>query len=168
MPVEAAALLRAASRAHGPRVHVGDRATHISVTDDLPPPPAFDLLDRADALLAVFGTVNLYDADVRGVRLTLEAPPAIELDLHLPGSWAAAVAEADRPEEYRVTLRCLDATAVHADDLHTQNVVGEYGFEDDPDGNGRRFWIRGVVGCDIDVRCAHIEVAGVEPVRAAS
>ncbi len=135
--------------------------------DDLPPIPDFDLLDNAAAVLGVFGTVNLYDADVGGVRVALAGAPTVEVDVHLPGSWAAAVPEAARPAEYRITFRCLDATAIHVDDLHTENVVGEYGFEEDPDGNGRRFWIEGTVGCDIDVRCARIEVAVVEPVRAA-
>jgi hypothetical protein len=135
--------------------------------DDFPPLPESDLLDNATAVLGVFESVNLYDADVHGVRVALAAAPTVEVDVHLPGSWAVAVPEADRPAEYRITFRCVDATSVHVDDLHTQNVVGEYGFEADPDGNGRRFWIQGTVGCDIDVRCARIEVAGVEPVRAA-
>jgi hypothetical protein len=135
--------------------------------DDLPPPPEFALLGNAAAVLRVFETVNLYDADVRAVRVALAAAPSVEVDVHLPGSWAVAVPEADRAAEYRVTVRCLDVTAVHVDDLSAENVVGEYGFDEDPDGEGRRFWIRGVVGCDVDVRCAHIEVAAVEPARAA-
>ena len=135
--------------------------------DDFSPLPAFNLLDNAAAVLGVFETVNLYDADIRGVRVSLAAPPAVEVDLHLPGSWAASGTAAGRTAECRITFRCLDATAVHVDDLHAQNVVGEYGFEEDPDGNGRRFWIQGTVGCDIDVRCARIEVASVEPIRAA-
>ena len=134
--------------------------------EDLPPLPEFDLLGNAAAVLDVFETVNLYDADVRAVRVSMSGPPSVEVDVHLPGSWAAAVPDADRPAEYRITFRCLDATAVHVDDLDTENVVGEYGFDEDPDGNGRRFWIQGTVGCEIDVRCAHIEVAGVEPVAA--
>ena len=135
--------------------------------DDFPPRPRFDLLDNAAAVLGAFETVNLYDADIRGVRVALSATPTVEVDIRLPGSWAVAVPEMGRAAEYRIPFRCLDATAIHVDDLHTQTVVGEYGFEEDPDGNGRRFWIRGTVGCDIDVRCARVEVAGVEPVRAA-
>src|SRR5690349_18080468 len=95
-----------------------------------PPLPAFELVEDA-AVVAVFGQFNLYDADVRTLRFTTGAGPGavLEIDLDLPGEFAAAVAAAERAPAYRITLRCADVADLAALGFGPQNVVGDYGFE---------------------------------------
>lgn len=127
------------------------------------PLPSFEFLGNASAMLAVFGTVNLYDAELRAVRIGLDAAPTVDVDFYLPGAFAMAVPEGARATGYRITLRCTGVTVVHADDLSVQNIVGDYGFEAPASDGTQRLWVRGTVGCDLEVRCAGITVAQVQP-----
>jgi hypothetical protein len=124
-------------------------------------------VQNASAVVAAFGQFNLYDADLRAVRLTLsdEGVPILETDLYLPGEFALdgnGVAET----EYRITLRCAHVVGVMLADFGGQNVVADYAFEPlgagAPDGALVRVWIHGMPGRDVDLRCRAVsaEVAG--------
>ena len=128
------------------------------------PLPSSEFLDNAAAMVAIFGQVNLYDADLRAVRLLLAAVPMTEVDLYLPGAFALATGEEPHPSEYRITFACHGVTSVHAEEIHSQNIVGEYGFESAAITSARRLWIRGIVGCNLEVHCTRIAIAEVAPV----
>ena len=56
-------------------------------------------------MIGVFGQVNLYDADMRAIRLALSSTANVEIDVALPGEFAQPSAEA-HPIEYLVTFVC--------------------------------------------------------------
>ena len=132
-------------------------------------PPHLDVsqLGGTDALTGVFGQVNLYDADLRAVRLAVAAGgvPAVEVDLHLPAEFAAGVPATERAAEYRVTLRCADAADVAVANFGRQNVVGDYAFSAvtpaPADGPAVHVSLQGAVGCDLVLRCRTVSAAVV-------
>jgi hypothetical protein len=123
--------------------------------------PSFELLENAEAWLAVFESVNLYDAELRAVRIDLERSQNVEIDLYLPGEFAMAVPVDRRAEEYCITVKCTGVSAVRAQDISRQNIVGEYGFDVGESADARIFWLKGTVGCDLEIHCHRIAVAQV-------
>ena len=123
-----------------------------------PPLPSVALVRRADAVIDALGQFNLHDAELRAVRVTL-APgnvPTLEADFYL--------------DAHRITLRCTDVADLALADFEHQNVVTGYAFEpttpDDPDGRHVHVTLTGAPGCDLDLRCAAVEVVAVVPVPA--
>jgi hypothetical protein len=92
------------------------------------------------------------------------------VDLYLPDAHALDGGRADGAAAYRVTLRCTDVADLALADFEHQNVVTGYAFEpatpDDPDGRHVHMSLTGAPGCDLDLRCAAVEVVAVEPVPA--
>ena len=134
--------------------------------------PSTEVVENARAVVSVFGQFNLYDAELRAVRLTLDpgGEPALEAEFFLPGELAAGVAAPTRAAEYGITLRCTDIAGLGLADFDHQNVVGEYAFEavaGAPEGRGVRVSITGAAGCDIEVHCRSVAVVAVTPARAA-
>lgn len=136
------------------------------------PLPPVALVRHADAVVDLFGRFDLHDAELRAVRVAL-APgnvPTLEADLYLPGELAAEGAPADRGAEYRVTLRCTDVAALSLADFEYRNVVTGWAVEPaeaaDPDGRNVHVTLTGAPGCDLDLRCAAVDVVAVEPVPA--
>lgn len=132
---------------------------------DPPPLPEFSLVESSEAVVSIFGQFNLYDAELRAVRLSATAGvPALEADFYLLGEFAVRVDAAHRAAEYGITLRCTDIAGLGLADFDQQNVVGNYAFEaidDAPDGRGVRFAVTGAAGCDIELRCRSIAVVAV-------
>ena len=132
-------------------------------------PPA-GLVQNAEAVRALFGQFNLYDAELCGVRLTVARGglPVLEADLVIPGALALPAGVADRARDYRVTLRCSDVVDVSLADFSDHNLVAEYAFEalgdETPDERRVRVAITGAPGCDIELRCLTVAVASVVPV----
>ena len=125
---------------------------------------------HAEAVVDLFGRFDLLDAELRAVRVTL-APgnvPTLEVDLHLSGALAADGAAADRDAEYCVTLRCVDVADLSLADFEYRNVVTGWAVEPtehaDADGRNVRVALTGGPGCDLDLRCAAVDVASVSPV----
>ena len=124
-------------------------------------------------MIDIFGRFDLRDAELREVRVTL-APgnvPTLEAELYLAGLLAADGAPADRGAEYRVTLRCTDVADLSLADFEHENVVSGWAFEplaldDEADGRMVHVTLSGAPGCDLDLRCAAVEVAGVSAVPA--
>jgi hypothetical protein len=81
-----------------------------------PPLPAYDLVEAAAAVVAVFGQFNLYDADLRALQFTTDAErgAALDLEFELPGEFASGVAAAARAPAYRISLRCADVADLSA------------------------------------------------------
>ena len=137
------------------------------------PSPSAALVRHADAVIDLFGRFDLHDAELRAVRVTL-APgnvPTLEADLYLSGLLAVDGAPANRGAEYRVTLRCSDVADLSLADFEHENVVTGWAFEPaalDAAADGRtvRVTLAGAPGCDLDLRCASVEVVGVEAVEA--
>jgi hypothetical protein len=139
------------------------------------PHPSATLLENAEALISVFREVNLYDAEIITVHLSLSPARAalIDVDLAMPGWWAGGVPATVRAPAYRATLRCSDIEDLVLGDFRYQNVVGDYGFEviaprgptdhPAPDGRDVRVWVTGGPGCSIDVRCRSVRVHAVVP-----
>lgn len=129
---------------------------------DSPPLPAFDAVENSEAVVSIFGHFNLYDAELRAVRLMRVASvPCLEADFVLQ----------NRGAEHGVTLRCIDIAGLGLADFDHQNIVGEYAFEviaDVPDGRSVRVAITGSAGCDIELRCRSVAVVAVEFVPAAA
>ena len=125
------------------------------------PLPSFDVLENTAAWLAVFESINLYDAELRAVRLNLRTSQSAELDLYLPGEFAVRVPIEQRKSEYCITVRCTEISSFRADDIGHQLVVGDYAF-DNVSAHERAFRIRGALGGDLEVRCKRIEIARVE------
>lgn len=129
------------------------------------PLPAFDVIANSESVVAIFGQFNLYDAELRAVRLTSAAGvPCLEADLYLPGELAARVEAGQRAAEYCITLRCSDIAGLGLADFDEQNVVGEYAFEtmpDVPDGRNLKVALTGSPGCDIELRCRSVAVISV-------
>ena len=136
------------------------------------PPPSIALVRRADAVIDLFGRFDLTDAELRAVRVTL-APgnvPTLEADLYLAGLLAVDGAPANRSAEYRVTLRCTDVADLSLADFEHENVVTGWTFEPAPqaaqdevaDGRTVHVSLTGAPGCDLDLRCAAVEVVSVE------
>ena len=75
------------------------------------PLPLFELLENAEPWLAVFESVNLYDAELGAVRIDLEPSQSVEIDLYLPGAFAVAVPVERRAQEYCITVRCTGVSA---------------------------------------------------------
>jgi hypothetical protein len=135
-----------------------------------PATPPVALVRRADAVIDLFGRFDLLDAELRAVRVTL-APgnvPTLEADLRLAGGRAADGAPADRAAEYCVTLRCTDVADLSLADFEYRNVVTGWAVEpaeqDGADGRNVRVTLTGAPGCDLDLRCALVEVVRVAPV----
>ena len=132
---------------------------------DSPSLPAFDAIANSEAVIAIFGQFNLYDADLRAVRLTSVAGvPCLETDFYLPGEAAVRVDASQRAAEYCITLRCSDIAGLGLADFDEQNVVGEYAFEplaDMPDRRNLKVAITGSPGCDIELRCRSVAVISV-------
>ena len=137
------------------------------------PPPSAALVRHADAVIDLFGRFDLHDAELRAVRVTL-APgnvPTLEADLYLSGLLAVSGAPANRAVEYRVTLRCTDVADLSLADFEHENVVTGWAFEpaavdDATDGRTVHVSLSGAPGCDLDLRCATVEVVGVVAVPA--
>jgi hypothetical protein len=126
----------------------------------------------ADVGVDLFGRFDLLEAELRAVRVTL-APgnvPTLEAELHLSGALAADGAPADRDGEYRVTLRCTDVADLSLADFEYRNVVTGWAVEpadqEDADGRNVHVSLTGAPGCDLDLRCAAVDVVAVEPVLA--
>ena len=132
---------------------------------DSPPLPVYDAIANSEAVIAIFGQFNLYDAELRAVRLTSVAGvPCLEADLYLPGEAAVRVDASQRAAEYCITLRCSDIAGLGLADFDDQNVVGEYAFEtmpDVPDGRSLKVAFTGSPGCDIELRCRSVAIIGV-------
>ena len=132
---------------------------------DSPPLPAFDAISNSEAVIAIFGQFNLYDADLRAIRLTSVAGmPCLEADFYLPGDAAVRVDASQRAAEYCITLRCNDIAGLGLADFDEQNLVGEYAFEplaDVPDGRNLKVAVTGSPGCDIELRCRSVAVVSV-------
>ena len=130
-----------------------------------PPLPAFDSVLNSEAVVAIFGQFNLYDAELRAVRLmAVEGAPCLEADFYLRGELAVRVDVGQRAAEYCITLRCSDIAGLGLADFDDQNIVGEYAFEavaDVPDGRIVRVAITGSPGCDIELRCRSVAVVAV-------
>ena len=136
-----------------------------------PPLPSAHLVENADAVVAALGEFDLHDGELRAVRLLL-APgdvPVLEADFHLRARGGDDDDPGEHAEEYRVTLRCTDIADLGLADFDHTNVVGSYAFEplgaDAPDGREVRVSVIGVLGCDLELRCASVAVVGVVPVR---
>lgn len=136
------------------------------------PLPSLPLVRHAEAVVDLFGRFDLVDAELRAVRVTL-APgnvPTLEADLHLSGALAADGAAADRDAEYCVTLRCVDVADLSLADFEYRNLVTAWAVEPaepaDPDGRDVRVALTGGPGCDLDLRCAAVDVASVSRVPA--
>lgn len=134
------------------------------------PPAPLAVVANADALVALFGQLDLHDAELRAVKAELAPAGTAMLDVELliPGELALAHGTADRAAEYRVTLRCSDVTDLTLADFLEQNVVAGYTFEiDDPaatDGRTVHVAITCSPGCDLELRCRTIGVASVAKV----
>ena len=130
-----------------------------------PPLPAFDAVLNSEAVVTIFGQFNLYDSEMRAIRLTLvEGAPCLEADFYLPGEFAVRVEAAQRASEYCITLRCTDIAGIGLADFDQQNIVGEYAFEtvtDMPDGRNLKVAITGSAGCDMELRCRSVAVVAV-------
>ena len=130
-----------------------------------PPLPAFDMIANSEAVIAIFGQFNLYDAELRTVRLmSVAGVPCLEADLYLSGELAVRVDAAQRAAEYCITLRCSDIVGLGLADFDHQNIVGEYAFEtmdDVPDGRSLKVALTGSPGCDIELRCRSAAVVSV-------
>ena len=137
-----------------------------------PPLPSIALVRRADAVIDALGQFNLYDAELRAVRVTL-APgnvPTLEVDLYLPSAGASDDGARALAGEHRVTLRCTDVADLSLADFEHRNVVTGYAFEraesEDDDRRAVHVTLTGSPGCDLDLRCAAVEVVAVEPAPA--
>lgn len=97
------------------------------------------------------------------MRIDLESSQSVEIDLYLPGAFAVAVPVERQAQEYCITVRCTGVSAVHAEDISRQNIVGDSGFDAGASAETRIFWIKGTVGCDLEIRCRRIAVAQVSP-----
>jgi hypothetical protein len=130
-----------------------------------PPLPAFDAVLNSEAVVTIFGQFNLYNGELRAIRLMLaEGMPCLEADFYVPGEFAVRIAAGQRAPEYGITLRCTDIAGLGLADFDHQNIVGEYAFEvvaDAPDGRGVRVAVTGSPGCDIELRCRSVAVVGV-------
>jgi hypothetical protein len=130
------------------------------------------LVRHTDAVVDLFGRFDLCDAELRAVRVGL-APgnvPTLEAELHLSGALAVAGAPADPEAEYRVILRCIDVAELSLADFEHQNVVTAWAVTPaaphDPDGRNVHLSLTGGPGCDLDLRCAAIDVVAVDRVPA--
>ena len=131
---------------------------------DSPPLPTFDAIANSEAVIAIFGQFNLYEADLRAVRLAVAGVPSLEADFYLPGELAVRVDAGQRPAEYCITLRCSDIAGLGLADFDEQNIVGEYSFEtmgDVPDGRTLKVAFTGSPGCDIELRCRSVAIVSV-------
>jgi hypothetical protein len=126
------------------------------------PLPSFDALENTAAWLAVFEAVNLYDAELRAVRLNVDASQSAELDLYLPGEFAIRVPAERRASEYCATIRCIEVSLVRAEGLGRQAIVGDYAF-DSRSAHDRGLRVRGALGGDLEIRCGRLAVARVTP-----
>ncbi len=109
----------------------------------------------------MFESVNLYDAELRAVRIDLGPSRNVEIDLYLPGEFAVVVPRERRAREYCITVQCTGVSAVRAEDISRQNIVGDYGFDAGTSAETRIFWVKGTVGCDLEIVCHRIAVARV-------
>lgn len=129
-----------------------------------PPVPAFDAVLNSEAVVTIFGQFNLYDSELRAIRLTLvDGMPCLEADFYLPGELAVRVEAVDRASAYCISLRCTDIAGLGLADFDEQNIVGEYAFEtvaDVSDGRGVRVAVTSA-GCDIELRCRSVAVVAV-------
>ena len=137
------------------------------------PSTAPTLVRHADAVIDHFGRFDLHEAELRAVRVTLGPGnvPTLEADLYLAGLLAADGAPADRGALYRVTLRCTDVADLSLADFEHENVVTGWSFEpaeqeDAADERTVHVTLTGAPGCDLDLRCATVEVASVDAVPA--
>jgi hypothetical protein len=136
----------------------------------LQPPPSAHLVENADAVVAALGGFDLRGAELREARLAL-APgdvPTLELDLHLrAGDTAADGDTGEHALRYRVTLRCTDIADLGLADFEHRNVVESYAFvplgAEVSDGREVRVSVIGVMGCDLELRCASVAVVDVVP-----
>jgi hypothetical protein len=143
------------------------------VIEPLPSPPSVHLVENADAVVAAVGRFDLRGAELRAARLGL-APgdvPTLELELRLrDGAAGDAAADGDTGEHalgYRVTLRCTDIADLGLADFEHRNVVESYAFvplgAEVSDGREVRVSVIGVMGCDLELRCASVAVVDVAP-----
>ena len=125
---------------------------------------------NTDAVVALFGQLDLHDADLRALRLTIgiDGVAMLEADFVLPGEFALATGSADRGSDYRITLRCTDVVDVALADFADQNVVAEFVCDaaegDTSDGRAARLAITCSPGCDIELRCRTIAIVAVQAV----
>lgn len=135
--------------------------------------PSIALVAHADTLIALFGQFNLYDAELRGIRLAVGhgGVPTLEADFIIPGELALPTGRADRARDYRVTLRCTDVVDLALADFADQNVVVEYAFEplgaDAPDERAVHVSVTAAPGCDFDLRCRAVAVVAVDAIDVA-
>jgi hypothetical protein len=129
--------------------------------------PSSALLENQSAWLAVFETINLFDAGLLDLRVAFDGAPSLAVDFSLPGEFATKVPEASRAESYRITLRCTGVTAVRAEGIALANVVADYAFTTAEAPESRRFSVTCSPGCALRVDCDRIAVDRVTPVASA-
>jgi len=129
-----------------------------------PLPPSVPI-GNIDAFLAIVGQWNLYDMEVRAVRLAADEAegPAVEADLYLPDDYLRRRTP-DAPRiEHRFTFRFSGVSECSLVGFLRQNIVGEYEFSAAQRAySGKpcvRVQITGSAGCEIDLLCDAVTVA---------
>ena len=131
------------------------------------PLPSFDVLENTETWLAVFGSVNLYDSELRAVRIDLDRSQSAEVDLVLPGEFAVRVPRDQRADQYTITLNCSLVSGILLEGIWQQNYVVDYAFEA-PSSDARVLRIQCSPGCDLRIECTRIAVERVMAVAPAA
>lgn len=130
---------------------------------------SLDLIRNAEAVVALFGHIELLGAELCGARLSVARGnvPVLDLDLTLAGSSARPDAAADRTRDYCITLRCIDVTALSLADFDSANTIASYELVPhgvDEDGRPtHRVAITCAPGCDLEFHCREIMVTALSP-----
>lgn len=121
-------------------------------------------IGNLDAFLDIVGQWNLYDMEVRSVRLgAREADgPAVEVDLSLPDEYLQRPVPGAARTEHRFTIRFTGVSECSVTGFARQNIVGEYEFSAAQHAySGEpavRVRIMGTVGCDLDLICESVTI----------
>lgn len=131
-----------------------------------PFPPAVPI-GNIDAFIAIVGQWNLYDMEVRAVRLVGSAAEgaSVEIDLCLPSQYVRRPISGAPRSEHRFTFRFSGLSEFSLVDFARQNIIGEYEFSAAQHAYSGRPAVRvqfgGSPGCEIDLLCDAVTIESI-------
>ena len=141
-------------------------------------PPLHDVplpsvaIGNLDSFLAIVGQWNLYDMEVRALRLAARKADgaSVEVDLYLPDHYLRPPTPGEPRTEHLFTFRFSGVSECSLVDFGLQNLIGEYDFAAARHAySGKpavRVRIMGTVGCDLDLVCDSVSIASTATLSA--